>query len=265
MASSKDQLVFPNSVEEQPSFQTNCPSSCNSVATDSRSSLPEVDPDKQKNILQVAQRLCEALELADAAAEEFAHCAHAIDRNEEVTRTLKFLTASNLLKTCAETYIEDVSVDSPRKHVPAAGDGKSFENSLEFIAETRLAPSMIRRMGEGTKARAADVPVPATKAGRELLDRCKAQDIPRTLVVQGINELGIDTIGCLRRHFRGFGGVEVVTEPTLESLSSLALVVMQSTAGVEKALGAGSQQLIKNVTISISDITSFLSTCVPKA
>eukprot|EP00928_Gymnodinium_smaydae_P007938 TRINITY_DN12845_c0_g1_i1.p2 TRINITY_DN12845_c0_g1~~TRINITY_DN12845_c0_g1_i1.p2 ORF type:complete len:100 (+),score=11.80 TRINITY_DN12845_c0_g1_i1:491-790(+) len=95
--------------------------------------------------------------------------------------------------------------------------------------------------------------------GCEILQHCTPQDVSRTLVVQGITKLGIDSLGCLRRYFERYGNVATVVEPHLQSFSSLAFVVMQTEIGAKNALRCGEQQRINDVAIRISSITCFVS------
>eukprot|EP00928_Gymnodinium_smaydae_P003193 TRINITY_DN11139_c0_g1_i3.p1 TRINITY_DN11139_c0_g1~~TRINITY_DN11139_c0_g1_i3.p1 ORF type:complete len:297 (+),score=43.59 TRINITY_DN11139_c0_g1_i3:61-951(+) len=224
------------------------------LVTDSRSSLPELHRandavDKTHESLQLAaKKLREALELAEIAAEEFARRTRSQDKNNNSERANKFIAAARALKTCADIHMSSVT-----------------HSDLEAaVLHGKSAPTLKAKVDHRNAERIrgnhnVDKTAHESEAAGELLQHCTPQNVPRTLVVEGIVQLGIDSLGCLRRHFERHGKVASVVEPQLNSFSGLAYVVMQTEIGAKAALRCGEHQSINDVPIRVSSVTCFAS------
>eukprot|EP00928_Gymnodinium_smaydae_P003192 TRINITY_DN11139_c0_g1_i1.p1 TRINITY_DN11139_c0_g1~~TRINITY_DN11139_c0_g1_i1.p1 ORF type:complete len:295 (+),score=48.96 TRINITY_DN11139_c0_g1_i1:61-945(+) len=222
------------------------------LVTDSRSSLPELHRandavDKTHESLQLAaKKLREALELAEIAAEEFARRTRSQDKNNNSERANKFIAAARALKTCADIHVSS-GTQSDREAAVLRG------KSAPTLKVDHRSADTIRSKDN------VDKTAHESEAEFELLQHCTPQNVPRTLVVEGIVQLGIDSLGCLRRHFERHGKVASVVEPQLHSFSGLAYVVMQTEIGAKAALRCGEHQSINDVPIRVSSVTCFAS------
>eukprot|EP00928_Gymnodinium_smaydae_P090382 TRINITY_DN74191_c0_g1_i1.p1 TRINITY_DN74191_c0_g1~~TRINITY_DN74191_c0_g1_i1.p1 ORF type:complete len:260 (-),score=46.69 TRINITY_DN74191_c0_g1_i1:89-868(-) len=229
---------------------------------DSKSTMPELEKyddsahssidaadEKRESLQLAAKKLCEALQLAESVAGEFARRTRSQGSKEHSVRAHDFLAAARALRTGAEIHV---------------GDGKDADRKIAKMADSYPVEEECFPLGStfdvGASKKVDEVAL-ETKTGCELLQYCSPQDVPRTLVVQGIAKLGIDSLGCLRRYFERYGKVASVLEPHLQSFSSLAFVQMQTEVGAKNALQRGEEQRIANVVVRVSQIAGF----VPKA
>eukprot|EP00928_Gymnodinium_smaydae_P018009 TRINITY_DN16864_c0_g6_i1.p1 TRINITY_DN16864_c0_g6~~TRINITY_DN16864_c0_g6_i1.p1 ORF type:complete len:300 (-),score=50.13 TRINITY_DN16864_c0_g6_i1:810-1709(-) len=229
------------------------------LVTDASPSLPELDrhgdfvhrandaADKKREAFErAAKKLQEALELAEIAAGEFARRTKSQDSNNSWDRAQKFIAAARALKTSAEIH---AGSGTQSDHEAAVLRGKSAPAPK---AEHCSADAIVGKHNKNEAARESE-------AGCELMQHCAPQNVPRTLVVEGIVKLGIDSLGRLRRHFERYGKVASVVEPQFQSFSGLAYVVMQTEMGATAAVQCGEHQIINQVPIRVSSVTCFAS------
>eukprot|EP00928_Gymnodinium_smaydae_P003194 TRINITY_DN11139_c0_g2_i1.p1 TRINITY_DN11139_c0_g2~~TRINITY_DN11139_c0_g2_i1.p1 ORF type:complete len:283 (+),score=46.46 TRINITY_DN11139_c0_g2_i1:61-909(+) len=229
------------------------------LVTDSRSSLPELEKhsdfvhnandvvDKEHESLELAAtKLREALELAEVAAEAFARHTRSQGSVNHAERVHKFIAVARALKTSAEIHVSSGTQSYQEAAIPHGTSAPT------------LKADYLNTHAIGAK-RNIDKAARAFDAGSELIQHCAPQNVPRTLVVEGITQLGIDSLGRLRRHFERYGKVASVVEPQLQSFSGLAYVVMQTEIGAKAALRRGEEQRIKDVSIRVSSVTCFAS------
>eukprot|EP00928_Gymnodinium_smaydae_P054673 TRINITY_DN38403_c0_g1_i1.p1 TRINITY_DN38403_c0_g1~~TRINITY_DN38403_c0_g1_i1.p1 ORF type:complete len:240 (-),score=35.97 TRINITY_DN38403_c0_g1_i1:459-1178(-) len=217
--------------------------------------FPRHDFDGQDLPLQhAAKKLNEALTLAVIVAEDYTRCARMMDRHDDVQQTLTFLEAAAKLQSSAQSLMSQSQSTFDKQAFSKTLD-MNFSKQGNQMDMNSISPSPSQ---ESVNERDQVLDISQTEL--ELLNHCTPQDVPRTLVVHGIGQLGINTLGCLRTHFKSFGDVDMVVEPKLRLSSRLALVVMKTAVGLETALVEGKQQRINGVVVSVSDMNSCLST-----